>query len=160
MGNILSVLKARSLGCVLNVLRSGEQWLAASLAIRSALQSRRALWWWTYLGAPLDLRHLILICLTGAPEKEMATHSRIIAWRISWTEEPGRLQSMGSQRIRHDRETNTYLHLVYSLCPWLCFCYWDVSTLKGYRQCQPTPVLLPGKSHGRRSLVGCSPWGR
>ena len=43
MGNILSVLKARSLGCVLNVLRSGEQWLAASLAIRSALQSRRAL---------------------------------------------------------------------------------------------------------------------
>ena len=44
-------------------------------------------------------------------------HSRIIAWRISWTEEPGRLQSMGSQRIRHDRETNTYLHLVYSLYP-------------------------------------------
>ena len=105
MGNILSVLKARSLGCVLNVLRSGEQWLAASLAIRSALQSRRALWWWTYLGAPLDLRHLILICLTGAPEKEMATHSRIIAWRISWTEEPGRLQSMGSQRIRHEWTT-------------------------------------------------------
>ena len=28
-----------------------------------------------------------------------------------------------------------------------------------WRQCQPTPVLLPGKSHGRRSLVGCSPWG-
>ena len=28
------------------------------------------------------------------------------------------------------------------------------------RQCQPTPVLFPGKSHGRRSLVGCSPWGR
>ena len=35
-------------------------------------------------------------------EKEMATHSSILAWRIPWTEEPGGLQSMGSQRVRHD----------------------------------------------------------
>ena len=35
-------------------------------------------------------------------EKEMATHSSILAWKISWTEEPGRLQSMGSQRVRHN----------------------------------------------------------
>ena len=35
-------------------------------------------------------------------EKEMATHSSILAWWIPWTEEPGRLQSMGSQRIEHD----------------------------------------------------------
>ena len=35
-------------------------------------------------------------------EKEMATHSSILAWKISWTEEPGGLQSMGSQRVRHD----------------------------------------------------------
>ena len=35
-------------------------------------------------------------------EKEMATHSSILAWEIPWAEEPGRLQSMGSQRIRHD----------------------------------------------------------
>ena len=35
-------------------------------------------------------------------EKEMATHSSIRAWKIPWTEEPGRLQSMGSQRVRHD----------------------------------------------------------
>ena len=35
-------------------------------------------------------------------EKEMATHSRTIAWKISWTEEPGRLQFMGSQRVGHD----------------------------------------------------------
>ena len=34
-------------------------------------------------------------------EKEMATHSSILAWEIPWTEEPGRLQSMGSQRVRH-----------------------------------------------------------
>ena len=35
-------------------------------------------------------------------EKGMATHSNILAWKISWTEEPGRVQSMGSQRVGHD----------------------------------------------------------
>ena len=35
-------------------------------------------------------------------EKEMATHSSILAWRTPWTEEPGRLQSTGSQRVGHD----------------------------------------------------------
>ena len=35
-------------------------------------------------------------------EKEMATHSSILAWRIPWIEEPGRLQSMGSQRVGHN----------------------------------------------------------
>ena len=35
-------------------------------------------------------------------EKEMATHSSILAWKIPWTEEPGRLQSMGPQRVGHD----------------------------------------------------------
>ena len=36
------------------------------------------------------------------PEKEMAIHSRTIAWKISWTEEPGRLQPIGLQRVGHD----------------------------------------------------------
>ena len=35
-------------------------------------------------------------------EKEMATHSSILAWKIPWSEEPDRLQSMGLQRVRHD----------------------------------------------------------
>ena len=35
-------------------------------------------------------------------EKRMATHSNILAWRISWTKEPGGVQSMGSPRVRHD----------------------------------------------------------
>ena len=35
-------------------------------------------------------------------EKRMATHSSILTWKIPWTEEPGGLQSMGSQRVRHD----------------------------------------------------------
>ena len=39
---------------------------------------------------------------TDVLEKEMATHSSTPAWKIPWTEEPGRLQSMGSQRVRHD----------------------------------------------------------
>ena len=41
-------------------------------------------------------------------EKEMATHSSILAWKIPWTEESGGLQSMGVQRIGHDWATNTY----------------------------------------------------
>ena len=39
---------------------------------------------------------------SGRSAKEMATHSSILAWKIAWTEEPGGLQSMGSQRVRHD----------------------------------------------------------
>ena len=38
-------------------------------------------------------------------EKEMETHSSILTWEIPWTEEPGRLQSVGSQRVRHNLET-------------------------------------------------------
>ena len=41
-------------------------------------------------------------------KKGVVTHSSILAWRIPWTEEPGRLQFMGSQRVRHDWATNTF----------------------------------------------------
>ena len=57
-------------------------------------------------------------------EKEMATHSSILAWEIPWTEEPGRLQSMGSQRVRHDWATTTHnkafipLLSLYWNCSW------------------------------------------
>ena len=50
-------------------------------------------------------------------EKEMTTHSSIFAWKVSWTEEPGGLQSMVSQRVGHDWETNTYL-LIYVAASW------------------------------------------
>ena len=43
-----------------------------------------------------------LLALEDPLEKGMATHSSILAWRIPWTEDPGRLQSIGSQRVRHD----------------------------------------------------------
>ena len=42
-------------------------------------------------------------------KKQMAMHSSILAWKIPWTEDPGRLQSMGSQRVEHDWTTNTLL---------------------------------------------------
>ena len=42
-------------------------------------------------------------------EKEKATYSSILAWKITWTEEPGGLQSMGLQRVRQDWATDTYL---------------------------------------------------
>ena len=73
----------------------------------------------------------------------MAPHSSTLAWKIPWTEEPGRLQSMGSLRVGHDRAASLSL---------FTFMHWR-------RQWHPTPVLLLGKSHGWRSLVGCSPWG-
>ena len=46
-------------------------------------------------------------------EKEMATHSNILAWKIPWTEEPSRLQSMGSQRVGHDWATSLSLFSQY-----------------------------------------------
>ena len=63
-------------------------------------------------------------------EEEMATHSRILAWKIPWTEEPGGLQSMGSQRVGHDF-TFTFTFTFYTI----------------YNQ-------------GQQSLVACCLWGR
>ena len=49
-------------------------------------------------------------------EKEMATHSSILAWKIPWTEEPGGLQSLGSQRVGHDWATSLFHILLYVWC--------------------------------------------
>ena len=72
----------------------------------------------------------------------MAPHSNPLAWKIPWTEEPGRLQSMGLRRIRQDWVTSLSL---------FTFMHWR-------RQWQPTP-FLPGESQGWGSLVGCRLWG-
>ena len=71
--------------------------------------------------------------------KAMATHSSTLAWKIPWMEEPGRLQTMVSRRVRHDWVTSLSLFI---------FMHWR-------RKWQPTPVSLPGESQGRGSLVGC-----
>ena len=93
-------------------------------------------------------------------EKGMATHFSILAWRIPWTEKPSRLQSMGSQRVGHDFSTRTLRKDGigdFTISPSPCFprhpfMHWR-------RKWQPTPVFLPGESHGQRSLAGYSPWG-
>ena len=68
-------------------------------------------------------------------EKAMATHSSTLAWQIPWTEEPGRLQSMGSLGVGHAISLSLFT-----------FMRWR-------RKWQPTPVFLPGESQGRG-------WGR
>ena len=70
----------------------------------------------------------------------MATRSSTLARKIPWTEEPGRLQSMGSQRVGHDF---TFIFHVHAL----------------EEEMATTPVFLPGVSQGWRSLVGCLLWG-
>ena len=50
----------------------------------------------------LYLLHELYTFMLGALEEAMAPHSSTLAWKIPWTEEPGRLQSMGSLRVRHD----------------------------------------------------------
>ena len=72
-------------------------------------------------------------------EKAVALHSSTLAWKIPWTEEPGRLQSMGSLRVGQGWATALSL---------FTFMHWR-------RKWQPTPVFLPAESQGWGSLVGC-----
>ena len=67
----------------------------------------------------------------------MAPHSSTLAWKIPWTEEPGRLQALVSLRVRDDWATSFSL---------FTFMHWR-------RKWQPTPIFLPGESQGQRSLV-------
>ena len=95
----------------------------------------RGAWWAAVHGVAKSQTWLSDFTFTfhfHALEEEMATHSSVLAWRIPGTEGPGGLPSMGSHRVRHD-----WSELVAAAAA----------------------VLVPGKSHGRRSLVGCSPWG-
>ena len=73
------------------------------------------------------------------PEKAMATHSSILAWKIPWAEDPGRLQSMRFRRVGRDWVTSLSL---------FTFMHWR-------RKWQPTTVFLPGESQGTGSLMGC-----
>ena len=71
--------------------------------------------------------------LTSIRENPKATHSSTLAWEIPWTEEPGRLQSIGSQRVGHDWVTSLSL---------FAFMHWR-------KKWQPTPLFLPGESQGQ-----------
>ena len=71
------------------------------------------------------------------------TPLRTLAWKIPWTEEPGRLQSFGLLRLGHDWVTSLLL---------FTFMHWR-------RKWQPAPMFLPGESQGQWSLMGCCLWG-
>ena len=66
-------------------------------------------------------------------EKEMEIHSSILAWESPWTEEPGRIQSMGLQRVKHDLATKqqqcSYVHLCVYLDVSVCVCVYVCRTL-------------------------------
>ena len=109
----------------------------------------------------------------------MAIHSSTIAWKIPWTEEPGRLQSMGLQRVGHNWATSfhtsiimpyIYLYLFTYSCglPWwhsgkefACQC--RRHEFKPYvaleKEMATLSSILAGKSHGQRSMAGYSLWG-
>ena len=87
-------------------------------------------------------RNCMTLAITN--EKAMAPHSSTLAWKIPWMGGPGRLQSMGSLRVRHNWATSLSL---------FTFMHWR-------RKWQPTPVFLPGESQGLGSWVGCRLWGR
>ena len=85
------------------------------------------------MGGKILFPYNFIISLIGLiKEKAMAPHSSTLAWKIPWTEEPGRLQSMESQRVGHDRATSLSL---------FTFTHWR-------RKWQPTPVFLPRESQG------------
>ena len=89
---------------------------------------------------------LLVNCFTSRVHyrrRQMAPYSSTLAWKIPWMKEPGRLQPMGSLRVRHDWVT--WLSL-------FTFMHWR-------RKWQPTPVFLPGESQWWQSLVGCRLWG-
>ena len=111
-------------------------WLWASVSAYSlflALDSLCCIWPQLYCQPPLT-RHT-------HPLESLAPHSSTLAWKIPWTEEPGRLQSM--LRVGHNWATSLSL---------FTFIHWS-------RKWQPTPVFLPGESQGWGSLVGCHLWG-
>ena len=80
-----------------------------------------------HVSIPYCIASVIFITTScSISEKAMAPHSSTLAWQIPWTEEPGRLQSMGSRRVRHDWATSLSL---------FTFMHWK-------RKWQPTPVFL------------------
>ena len=124
-----------------------------------------------------------------ALEKEMATHSSVLAWRIPWTREPVGLLSMGSHRVGHNwsdlaaaaaaaaAAMAPHSSILARKIPWMeepgrlqsmgsqrVRHDWATSLslfsfMHWRRKWQPTLVFLPAKSQGRRNLVGCCLWG-
>ena len=109
--------------------------------------------------------YLICRCIyfTTIKEKEMATYSSILAWRIPGTGEPDGLLSMGSHRVEHDwSDLAAAAAVVVKNLP--AVQETQVQSLGQKdpleKEWQPTSVFLPRNSHGQRSLAGSSPQSR
>ena len=94
----------------------------------------RGSWWATVLGVTKSWTQL----------SNTSPHSSTLAWKILWTEEPGRLQSMGSLKSRARLSDFTFTFRFPAL----------------EKEMATPPVFLPGESQGQGSLVGCRLWGR
>ena len=128
--------------------RDGGAWKAAVHGVASS---------WAWLGDLTFTFHF------HALEKEMATHSSVLAWRIPGMGDPGGLPSMGSHRVGHDwsnlaAAAAAWSHIAevknlqskrHKFDPWVAKIPW-------WRKWQPTPGFLPGKSHGQRRLASYS----
>ena len=116
-------------------------WVSNSKTLPAILSSNITSFWllffWNSYWPSIGISYTIHL------EKAMATHFSTLACKIPWTEEPGRLQSLGSLRVRHNWATSLLF---------FTFMHWR-------RKWQPTPVFLPQESQGWRSLVGCRLWG-
>ena len=136
------------------------------------------LWTWVYY----LFQTLLSIFLITYPEKEFLGHMAI-TFLIFWGNSLDFLHwlyhfTFFQTPQNFSASLHPHQHLLFSVFCWLCFLFSTVSHSKGYevvshsfdlhfpsdqqwrRQWHPTPVLLPGKSHGRRRLEGCTPWGR
>ena len=80
-------------------------------------------------------------------EMEMAIHSSTIAWKIPWTEEPGKLQSMGSQRVGHGGATSFSLSLSFTHTYMLCVCVYVYSSIYSKKYMTWFLILAGLESH-------------
>ena len=139
--------------CLENPMDGGAWWAAVHGVARS----------WTRLSNFTFTFHF------PASEKEMATHSSVLAWRIPGMGEPGGLQSVGSHTIEATQQQQQQLSpglprrcsgkesscrrcRRHGFDPWIRKIFWN-------KKWQPAPVSLPEKFHQQRRLAGYSPWG-
>ena len=119
------------------------------------------LWFLLFLGVKktFSFKAIPLAIYQILVEKDMATHSSILVWKIPWTEEPGRLPSMGSQRVQHD--WSNLASSIGGICSWMLqLLLLLLSHFSRVRLCAAPEMAAhqaphPWDSPGKNSGVGC-----